>query len=237
MKVIGAGFGRTGTESMKVALERLLGGRCYHMIEVIARPDHLKRWHGFARSGRAGMDWKTLFEDYEAGVDWPVCNYYRELMEVFPDARVVLTVRDPETWFDSFTVLVRINDIYAKLGMVIPMFRRFTTMTDKAVWHIFGDRRDRHDRSRCVEVFKRHIEEVRAHVPPERLLVFDVREGWEPLCAFLGAAVPDEPFPHVNSRQDIERFFKKHVAIEVLKALSVAVLIAAALGAGAYLLF
>lgn len=233
MQVIGAGFGRTGTESLKVALERLLDGKCYHMKEVIGNTRHLKMWDDFGQAGRTGMDWKALLADYEAGVDWPLCNYYKELMAVFPDAKVLLSVRDTGKWFDSYMLLVRFVDRIAKIGWLVPRFKRFTRMTDTAVWHIFDDRRDR---ANCIAVHERHIAEVKAHVPADRLLVFQVQEGWEPLCRFLGVDVPDEPFPHVNSREELQRTVSNRITGEVFKSVVTAALIAAAVIAGIYFL-
>lgn len=214
MQVIGAGFGRTGTDSIRHALQRLLGGRCYHMKELVARRDHHEAWLRFAESGRQGMDWEALFADYAATVDWPAANYFEELMEAFPDAKVLLSVRDPDAWFESFQTLVRILRALGWLSFV-PRIREMRRFHDTAVWNAFTDLTDR---ASCIEVFERHNARVRALVPPDRLLVYRVQEGWEPLCAFLGIDVPDEPFPHVNSRGDVQRFAARAVAREVLRA-------------------
>lgn len=215
MKIIGAGFGRTGTESTAEALEILLGGKCYHMNEVRAHPEHLERWYAFGRAGRTGMDWKALLTGYEAAVDWPICNYYRELMAAFPEAKVLLTDRDAEKWYDSFMNLVRVNAVVSRLRFLVPKFQKFATMIDTAVWHIFPDR---YDRAQCIAVYKRHVEEVKRTVPPERLLVFRVQEGWEPLCRFLGVPVPDRPFPHRNTGEQFRRMFRRELALEILRS-------------------
>lgn len=215
MRVIGAGFGRTGTETLKAALERLLGGNCYHMKEVLAQADQLDRWVAFAEAGRKGMDWHILFDGYEACVDWPVCNYYREILDELPDALVVLSVREPNGWFDSFQTLVRLAAMLRRLRFV-PKFRKFTDMIDGAVWHIFDDVTDR---QHCVEVFEQHIEAVKQNVPPDRLLVYRVQEGWAPLCDFLGAEVPDEPFPRLNSRADLKALARRIITAEVAKTI------------------
>ncbi|MCB9703787.1 MAG: sulfotransferase family protein [Myxococcales bacterium] len=212
MKVIGAGYGRTGTDSLKEAIELLLGGRCYHMKEVLGRPEHLDRWVEFGARGRQGMDWEALFADYVACVDWPAANYYREIMAAFPDAKVLLSVRDPERWYDSLQVLVRISGAFGRLSF-IPKFRKFKQMIAQVVWHVFPDVRDRRS---TIEVYERHVAEVKAAVPAERLLVFDVRAGWGPLCAFLGVPVPDVPFPHRNTRGEIERFARRNMLREVM---------------------
>lgn len=197
MQVIGAGFGRTGTMSMQAALE-ILGYRCYHMKEVTEHPGHLQAWHELA-AGRAPMDWQSLFKDFQATVDFPACIYYRELLQAFPDAKVVLTVRDPERWFDSFLTLQQTTDRF-RVFRFIPRARRFLAFVDVLLPMVFTDPRDR---ARCLEVFERHNREVQEHVPKDRLLVFRVQEGWQPLCDFLGHEPPAGiPFPHLNEGKE-----------------------------------
>ena len=201
MQVIGAGFGRTGTMSMQAALE-LLGYRCYHMKEITEAPGHLKAWHEFV-SGRARMDWKTLFEGYEATVDFPACIYYRELLQEFPDAKVILNVRDPERWYQSFLTLQETTDRF-RVFRFVPRARRFLNFVDLLLGKVFFDCLRDHDK--CINVFNRHNQEVQEHVPRERLLVFRVQEGWEPLCKFLGCEVPEGiPFPHLNEGRETLR--------------------------------
>lgn len=197
MQVIGAGFGRTGTMSMQAALETL-GYRCYHMKEVTEHADHLAAWHELV-ADRAAMDWPWLFKDFEATVDFPACTYYQELLREFPDAKVVLTVRDPDRWFDSFLTLQQTTDRF-RVFRFIPRARRFLAFVDTLLPKVFGDPRDR---ARCIEVFERHNREVQERVPPERLLVFRVQDGWEPLCRFLGREIPaGVPFPHLNEGKE-----------------------------------
>jgi hypothetical protein len=197
MQVIGAGFGRTGTMSMQAALE-LLGYRCYHMKEITEAPGHLQAWHEFV-SGRARMDWKTLFESYEATVDFPACVYYRELLQEFPDAKVILNVRDPERWYQSFLTLQETTDRF-RVFRFVPRARRFLNFVDLLLGKVFECPRD-HDT--CITVFNRHNQEVQEHVPRERLLVFRVQEGWGPLCKFLGCELPEGiPFPHLNEGKE-----------------------------------
>ncbi len=193
MQVIGAGFGRTGTMSMQAALE-ILGYRCYHMKEVTEHAGHLQAWHDLV-ADRAAMDWHALFADFEATVDFPACIYYRELLEAFPEAKVVLNVRDADRWFDSFLTLQQTTDQF-RVFRFIPRARRFLDFVDTLLPKVFTDPRDR---SRCIEVFERHNREVQEHVPADRLLVFRVQDGWEPLCRFLGRDVPTGvAFPHLN---------------------------------------
>ncbi len=193
MQVIGAGFGRTGTMSMQAALE-VLGYRCYHMKEVPEQPGHLHIWHEFV-AGRAPMDWQALFANFEATIDFPACTYYRELMREFPDAKAVLTVRDPQRWFDSFLTLQETTDQF-RVFRFIPRARRFIRFVDLLLDKVFGTPRDR---EHCIDVFKGHNEEVQATVSADRLLVFQVQDGWEPLCKFLECEPPEGvPFPHLN---------------------------------------
>jgi sulfotransferase family protein len=194
MKVIGAGLMRTGTMTMQAALERL-GYHCYHMRRVPRERGHLDAWHKFV-TGQALMDWRALFHKFDATVDTPACLYYRELMEVFPDAKVVLTVRDPDRWYESFTTLYRIHNSARPAARVIPKLGKFVRFVDVILANMFGGALDRDN---CIRVFTEHNEAVQRFVPPERLLVFRVTEGWEPLCKFLGCAVPEGvPFPHLN---------------------------------------
>jgi Sulfotransferase domain len=195
LKVVGAGFGRTGTLSLKAALERLGFGPCYHMMEVLPRPEHMKMWHTLAFGG--AMDWDLVFHDFQATVDWPAARWWREIAAHFPNAKVLLSVRPPEAWYKSMT-----DTIYQAMKSPAPddapeQFRMLNAMARKAVLADTFDNRFE-EPAYAIEVFKRHIEEVRAAIDPARLLVFDVKEGWEPLCRFLEVPVPDEPFPRLN---------------------------------------
>ena len=192
MKVIGAGFGRTGTLSIKAALEELGFGPCYHMSEMGKNPDHHKAWGAAARG--EPVYWREVMKGYEATMDWPWCTYYKELMRAFPDAKVLLSVRDPEEWYES-----TITTLYS-----IYKIRRYLTHGPGSgpgsggIWgHTFSGRFE--DREHAIAVFERHNEEVVRHVPPERLLVYEAKEGWGPLCEFLGVGVPEGlPFPRLN---------------------------------------
>lgn len=190
LRVVGAGLGRTGTLSLKIALERLLGGPCYHMMEVFNHPEHVASWHEAARGGRP--DWQAVFEGYRAVVDWPAASFWPELMHAFPDALVLLSVRDAEGWWRSASQTifpVSRNASGAWRDMVDAVFAaRFTAALD--------------DREACIAAFERHNEEVRRVVPRSRLLEWRAADGWEPLCAALDVAVPDEPFPRANSSEE-----------------------------------
>jgi hypothetical protein len=142
------------------------------------------------------MDWQQLFEGWEATVDFPACLFYQELLEVFPDAQVLLNVRDPESWFESFLTLWRMERRLRRLRF-IPKVRQFTEFVEAIAFDgLFGDKPDR---TRTIDIFQRHNEKVKTTVPADRLLVFSVKDGWEPLCKFLGCEVPvGQPFPHLN---------------------------------------
>jgi len=194
LKVIGAGFGRTGTLSLKHALEELGFGPCYHMSELFDKPGVDEQWDAIVRGEPA--DWHMIFKGYQATVDWPACTFYKELMQVYPGAKVLLSVRDPEKWYESVA-----STIY-RVSHLNPDHARTPHghMVHTLIWQGTFDNRFE-DKDYAIAVFLRHIEEVKQHVPAEKLLIYNVKEGWEPLCAFLGVEVPEgKPFPHDNDR-------------------------------------
>lgn len=213
LRIIGAGFGRTGTLSLKAALEELGFGPCYHMSEVFGHPDHVALWQ--AAADGEPINWDTIFVNYHSAVDWPSCAFYEHQMRAYPDAKILLSVRDPENWYESVS-----NTIYqmhhrvgvsllsrflsylgkALLQLVQPHMKRLFRMQTAVIWDgTFAGNFE--DKAYALAVFNRHIEEVKRTVPPEKLLVYNVKEGWEPLCAFLGVPVPDgKPFPRLNDR-------------------------------------
>ncbi len=193
LKVVGAGLGRTGTHSLKLALEILLGEPCYHMVEVFKHPEHVPQWHSAAEGNMP--NWDTLLNGYAAAVDWPASAFWKELSEAYPDALVLLSVRDPEAWWRSTqnTIFKHIHTHSSDewRAMVDSMFRtRFTT--------------ELHDHDACVGEFLRNSEEVRAAIPSSRLLVWQASDGWEPICSALGLPVPSQPFPLTNTTADWE---------------------------------
>jgi hypothetical protein len=196
IKVICAGISRTGTMSLKEALNQL-GYRSYHMEIALLEydNDHLDMWNNFLE-GKSEMDWQKLLVDYTASVDLPSAFFFRELMAEFPDAPVILTVREPDAWFQSLSKLIEMQNSRGEAMTFLPRFKEFQRLANNVYQVIFEGRVT--DREGMIEIFNRHNEAVKAEVPPERLLVFDVREGWEPLCNFLGLPVPDGPFPHEN---------------------------------------
>jgi len=203
LKLIGAGFGRTGTMSMKGALELIGYGPCYHMIEVIENPGAADQWYR-AACGET-VDWDTVFKGYVATVDWPACTFYRELADKYPDAKVLLTLRDPERWYESCQNTI-FKVMHQDEAAVPPPMQAQLRMVKKLVCdRTFGG--DLDDRANAIAVFNRHNEEVRKTIPAERLLVYEPGQGWEPLCAFLGVDVPAEPFPKVNTTEEFQARF------------------------------
>lgn len=195
LEIIGAGFGRTGTNSLKLALERLGFGPCHHMFEVRDNPALLPNWEAAARGET--VDWDEVFRGYRSQVDWPGARYWRQLAQHFPKAQVILSVRDPDAWFDS--VQATIAPFLAARGThPSPHVNAIAEMGHQAVEvQIFEDRLS--DREHATQIFKKHIAEVQSEIPADRLLTFDLRDGWRPLCDFLGVEVPDVPFPKTNS--------------------------------------
>lgn len=201
LSVVGAGFGRTGTLSLKAALERLGFDKCYHMTEVFSHPDHAPIWKAAAEGG--DVDWDALLDGYRAAVDWPSCTFWRELMDHYPDSKVILSLRDPERWYESAleTIFKGFTTMKGRREEAPPAVRDLGEMAVALIEEgTFGG--DVTDRDNAIRVYNEHNELVRRTVPPERLLVFEAAEGWEPLCAFLDRPVPDEPYPRVNSRDD-----------------------------------
>jgi hypothetical protein len=193
LKVIGSGLGRTGTMSTKLALEQLGFGPCYHMVEVFRRPQSIALW---VAAGEGRPDWDAIFGEFGSMVDHPGCAYWRPLMDHYPEAKVLHTVRDPDTWFDSTQATIFAPGRDAERAAMPEPLKTFL----QQLFAFYGG--DMHDRAFMIDFFHRHTERVVAGVPKERLLVFDVAQGWDPLCAFLGVQVPDTPYPRENSTDD-----------------------------------
>lgn len=185
--------------SLKAALEYLGYGPCYHMKVALTHPWQL-RFFLRAKAGKK-VDWRRFLKRYRSAIDWPVSDFYRELSGIYPDATVILTVRDPEEWYESM-----LNSIHP----VMDAFPFWFPKDVKKVHHdiIWNGRFKGYftDRTRAIDIFNQYIGEVRSAFPAERILVFDVREGWEPLCRFLGVPVPpDKEFPHKNDTRQFRR--------------------------------
>jgi hypothetical protein len=194
LKVIGAGVGRTATFSVKFALEHLGLGPCYHMTEVFARARrNIPLWLEVV-NGRP--DWETIFAGYQSTTDYPACTYWRELADYYPDAKVVLSVRDADGWFDSVSETIFSDQIQGSLAG-----SPAETMMQGVIFDAFGGRSK--DRAFMTDWFKRRNQQVIDALPRERLLVYSPKEGWAPLCSFLGVPLPDEPFPRINRRDEL----------------------------------
>lgn len=191
VRVVGAGLGRTGTLSLKLALERLLGAPCYHMLEVFHRPEHIPAWQAAAEGQLP--DWAALFADYAAVVDWPACSFWPEIAAAFPESLILVSHRDPASWWESAS------------QTIFPTAERMAGTP----WHDMFQALMRSrfafpltDRAQCLEAFARHYDRVGRESPRERVIEWQVTDGWAPLCAALGVPVPDEPFPRTNTRDE-----------------------------------
>lgn len=193
LRVVGAGLGRTGTTSLKAALERLLGGPCHHMVELFGHPEQIPTWHAAVRGEMP--DWRRFLGGYAAAVDWPSAAFWPELSAAFPDATILLSVRDPESWWRSASATIFQAIPNGPGGpwhdMVVDLMRtRFTFPLD--------------DRATCLAAYERWYSDARARIPRDRLLEWRASDGWAPLSRALGVAVPDEPFPHANTTEDFQ---------------------------------
>jgi hypothetical protein len=189
LRVIGAGLGRTGTMSLKFALERLLGGPCYHMIEVRRHDGHIDAWR-LAALGEP-PDWHGMFDGYVAAVDWPMAPFWRPLAEAFPDAIILHSTRsDAATWFDSAASTIFRSPSHVPDSPFEDMWQAVAAMTFDGPYD---------DREVAIAGYERHNADVVATAPPDRLVRYRPGDGWEPLCSALDLAVPDEPFPHTNT--------------------------------------
>lgn len=190
LQVVGAGVGRTGTHSLKLAFETLLGGSCHHMVEVFGHPEEVPVWTD-AIDGRP-VDWDELLRGYTAQVDWPGASFWPELAAANPDALVILSVRDPDEWYTSCS-----NTIFAGMGQAAEEGNEWMAAMTRLLAERFSDQIG--DRHAMTTAFERHNERVRSTIPPGRLLEWTAADGWEPICDRLGVAVPDQPFPKVNT--------------------------------------
>ena len=203
LDVIGSGFGRTGTASLKRALEAIGYGPCHHMEEVIQHPEQVPYWEAFV-AGEA-VNWDEVFAGYRSQVDWPGAHVWRQLAQAYPNAKVIHSIRPDDAWWTSFS-----NTIAKAMterppagtpGGPPPHFARMLDAMEVAINERTFNGKPM-DRETALDAYRRNTEAVKATIAPERLLVFDVREGWEPLCEFLGVPVPEGPFPRINSTEE-----------------------------------
>jgi len=215
--VIGAGLPRTGTLSTRMALQHLLGAPCYHgFVPCVEQPDHLQAWIDMFEAGKLEPETaKRLLNGCKGGVDYPVCYWYKELAQIFPEAKILLTVRDPHAWYNSQKWM---GDAINGMVADAPYSWFFSLIgagdfagnmrKEYLIQHGIAGKRNRallSGEEASVKFYEEHVEEVKASVPSEKLLVFSVKEGWDPLCSFLGLPVPKIPFPNVNDRKTTQR--------------------------------
>lgn len=196
LSVIGAGYGRTGTASMKMALEILGHGPCHHMKEVTT-PEQNNYWRA-ATEGQT-MNWNQVFEGYSSCVDWPAAFFWRELSEFYPDAKILLTIRDPESWYESMS-----NTIFNVLKAKPEPFAVGVKLIGE---RLFEERFT--DKDYVIGLYEKNTRDVQAAFSAERLLTYEIGSGWEPLCEFLNKPVPDSDFPRSNSREEFQAHVKE----------------------------
>jgi len=205
LHVIGAGYGRTGTASLKMALDQLNLGPCHHMSEVLPNPDRIALWTRIGQQSASGdVDpalWDRAFEGYRSTVDWPSCTHWRALMEHYPNAKVILSRRSPESWFESVHQTILSPDVWDALRTT-PM----GPMLETNIERLFDGRMD--DRGHMIACFQRHCDEVVSAIPADRLLVFEAKQGWGPLCDFLGVDAPTVPYPRANSKEETRQIMQ-----------------------------
>jgi hypothetical protein len=211
LDVIGAGLGRTGTMSLKFALEHLGFGPCHHMIEVISNPhDQLPKWLGVLAGN---PDWEAIFSGYRSAVDYPACMYWRALAARYPEAKLILTVRDADSWAASVS-----ETIFSTQSRAIMNQPEMNAFFDGVVHAEVEGHSE--DRAWLADYFRRWNAAVIAEAPADRLLVFEAKQGWEPLCSFLGVPVPAEPYPRVNSREEMVARFSPEAAAARARAVA-----------------
>jgi len=213
MEIIGVGIGRTGSLSLKLALEKLGYKPCYHILDVLGNPGIIKIWLSIA-SGKT-IDWKKLFRNYRAGLDYPFPTHYQEYLDAFPEVKVILTVRDPDEWYESATQTI----FYLQHFLInwLPWGEKIGKTT---IWYRLFKGRFK-DKDFAIMVFKKHTEDIKECVPEDQLLVMDVKEGWRPLCHFLDIPIPDTPFPYVNRRQTVKMLMALALVIFILFCIGV----------------
>lgn len=229
MLVLGAGCSRTGTFSLKAALEELGFGPCLHGFDFLGDPDRIRDWIATYRRPELA-DWDALFSGFESAVDMPVAMFWREICEHYPTLKVVLSVRDEDAWYDSVTQTVFRWSLpsHPRIRRIGTRFLRATSgwlppypaMAAELV--VDGFFKGRLDRAGAIEVYRQHNQAVLSTLPPDRVLLWRASDGWEPLCAFLEVPVPDHAFPRLNDRaslRDLIRQFPQHAARQIAKQL------------------
>ncbi|KAH8873635.1 Cell wall integrity and stress response component 1 [Schistosoma japonicum] len=219
--VIGAGLGRTGTNSLKIALELLYKKPCYHLKEIyLHQHSHIAKWIELDKKLKESPDkidkalCHKIFKGYIAAIDHPACAYYKELLELYPKSKVVLTVRDPEIWLAGCRSTILPRDIdkprtwsfqFLRKCIGLSQFHELFLINCRRV---FGEQMDFSNDTSMLNGFVEWNQNVIQSVPSDRLLKFDISQGWEPLCKFLQLPIPDCPFPHVNEYNELRRLLK-----------------------------
>jgi len=209
IEVFGTGQGRTGTTSLKAALEHLGFGKCYHMFELFKHPEEVVYFEKAERGEK--VDWETLFKGYRSACDFPVIRYYQQILALYPDAKVIHTTRDPESWFKSVSDTIFWATQPTPLRMLKMMIRlpfsstlrkrlRVLKYNGMMVRKVFGE--DLKNKSAVISLFNAYNDEILHSIPKEKMLVYDVKSGWGPLCAFLNVPVPGIPFPKSNTTDE-----------------------------------
>ena len=203
LQVIGSGFGRTGTMTTKQALETLGFGPCHHMVEIIQNPEQMNHWKAIA-AGET-VNWAEVYAGYRSQVDWPGAHVWEQSSSAFPDAKVIHNERPEDAWWNSFDGTIgKFFRVFRELELPPHIMDQFTVMHD---WMIQGTFTDFTDRESAIAAYRANNQRVRETIPADRLLVFHVADGWEPLCEFLGVAAPDEPFPHSHPKKEFWEHF------------------------------
>lgn len=220
IKIIGAGLPRTGTNTLKASLEMLGYAKTYHMKELLVHPENLHYWETLRDTGTT--NWDELYDGYQATVDFPCCPWYKEHMKRYPDAKVILTIRPFEAWYTSVYSTIwkagpqTLGEKMAMMSKLLfsPRLRTVIKCVKFAKSSIFGMlmKGAFEDKAASETLYNQYIEEVKTYVPAEKLLVFDVSEGWGPLCKFLGVPEPKEALPHLNKKENF-----KTMLVELMK--------------------
>jgi len=209
LKVIGTGLGRTGTYSLKLAIEQLGVGKCYHMVELFQQPERLKYFKKAEKGEK--VNWNELFDGYKAAVDYPVARYYKQITEFYPEAKVIHTLRDPEEWYESASATIfwaskpyslRILKLTVHLPFSSEARRRIPVLMYNRKLSELEFGKDLKNKEKVIKRYNKHYEEVIKTIPDNRLLLFDPKSGWEPLCRFLKLPIPLIPYPKSNTRKE-----------------------------------
>tara|TARA_B100001173_G_scaffold309456_1_gene321842 strand:- start:1200 stop:1925 length:726 start_codon:yes stop_codon:yes gene_type:complete len=228
MKVICAGWGRTGTRSLKYALEHINGEPSYHMQNILLNKKDAKKWHDLIFNNKNNYNWDNIYKGYGACLDFPSCNYYKELMDFYPDAKVILNLRDDESWVKSWNVLNNqiLKSFTFRFIAKLP-YTSFKLHKDIHNEMILGSRGAfqgaKTDKEK-MQKFNDWNQSVIDYVPKDRLLIYKASEGWEPICKFLNVNIPDIPFPYKNKTKNMghmSRFINAMFIILIIGIVSV----------------